>query len=269
MIVLYHRSRAAAAVVCVGALLTLTAGVADAALIIWEGDLDVAAFTEGNWTGENELPGPNSNPLPNGTIEGNQAIPFDMLVETREVGNVYGAQPAQVGPVNNVFFIGGGFELTVGQEARFLMNTNPVEAQGGRAIRGPNGMNRAIVTVRDNALVRVENFLAVEVNVQDAADIVIDSPTGPFNSSPLSITPGWSGAIEFLSIAPATVAGLAFLNAADVGGQPAVLGGNVELLSNGNGGTLLVYVPEPAAGLLIGFGAALGCLRRRVLPMGG
>ncbi|MEM9185329.1 MAG: hypothetical protein AAGB00_02385 [Planctomycetota bacterium] len=261
----YYSAKAPLAL-CLFACLTpgWRANSSDAALITWEGDVPpgVAAFGEANWTGPGESPGPSTNPPSNGMIDPNSPIMFDMLVETGFSNqNGYESVPAQVGPVNGIFFIGGGFELTIGGEARFLMNTSPT-GQGGFAIRGPSASNRAIVSIRDDAFLRVENFLLAEVNVSDNAFVEIDSPTGVFNNSPLSIAAGWSGAIEFLALTPSAVAGLSFLNVATVDGAPAQIGANIALLSNNNGGTLLIRIPEPSTCLLAGMSSLLLLGRR-------
>ncbi|MEM9185107.1 MAG: hypothetical protein AAGB00_01265 [Planctomycetota bacterium] len=216
-------------------------------LLTWEGDsgTGVAAFAEANWTGPDGTPGDGGTPVSNGTMDPGAEIMFNLLVETGFDSGVYEAEPAVIGPVNGDFFVSGGFTLTIAQDAEWRMNIDPAGAGGGFIFTGTSAQNRATISIEDNAFVRTEAFRFMEVNLSGAANVEIDSPSGFFNQSLLALDPGWTGAIDFVNQTPEAVSAATFVTASTtVGGQDAVLGENIQIVSNGASGALLTVIGQ-------------------------
>lgn len=157
------------------------------------------------------------------------------------------------------FDMGDGQTLTIKDNVVFTMNLTAATPGG---IRGVSGGATENFIIADNAVVTAQFIVHFSVSMTGASQLILNGGGIPINFSTVDLAPDWTGNITFNAetVADATSEHLGKIT---VGGQAAVLGNNVQIVSDGGAGSILTVVPEPGSIALLGLGGLVLATRRR------
>lgn len=228
------------------------------AALVWTGAGDgVSLFQEANWLDDSD----NSVP-PAGTIDPGSGI-------SSSFGSIImAADNTTYGPFNGNFDLGGNTLELSGTNGTLLANGSGLRSNGGGAI---STVNAAGISTID-----VQFTQQLDINLTGAADLIYQGGGNPLNDTLIDLAADWTGQIITVnetvadwsdpSSAAGTLRGVANVPHIDkitVAGQPAVIGENVQLVSDGASGAILTVIPEPSTSLLAVLGMFVVARRKR------
>lgn len=209
------------------------------AQITWDAGGDgVSIFEEANWTADGDIAG--TDPAAD-TVNPNTAINFDMVV-----GNV-GGMGATVGGSDGggTMLIGDGFSLTVQQDATYRSSIS-----SGASIGGVLGTMTETLSILDTAEVITQFLSNLDVSMSGSSELFLNGSGDPIGgTTTIDFASDWTGSVTFAGESINNVIS-EHLPSLTVNGAPAVYGTNVDLVSNGSGGSILSLGTSPSSPML-------------------
>lgn len=229
------------------------AGAATGAALEWDAGGDgVSTFQEANWNVIDNSGQPGWTVAldpPAGAVDGGTAISAHLIVG--------GAATAGGGGAGAEVILDDGFSLTVRDGATFRMRI----ATDPEGMRGTGGGLTETLIIEDNALVVSQFLVTLAVSMSDASELVLNGGGNPINDTTIFLASDWTGSITFNDEDVAAVTA-EHLSKITVNGAAATLGVNVNLVSDGDVGSVLTVIPEPGSMALLGLGGLLVARRR-------
>lgn len=227
---------------------------ASSGLITWDAGGDgVSTYQEANWTAVDGAAG--TDPAA-GTVDGNAESSGGLIHDFLVGGSGTAGGGGGAGPN---FDLTDTTTLTVQDNATFRMN-NSSGVRGGTPF---DSLTRANIVGEDSGTVITQFLVEIDVSLSDNADLELKGGGNPLNASTVDLASDWTGEIRFNNetVAAATTEHLSKIT---VSGSAAVIGANVNLVSDGGSGSVLTVIPEPGSLALLALGGlAIGARRRR------
>jgi hypothetical protein len=233
------------------------------ATIEWTGGGDgVSTFQEANWVVTDNTGQPGwtlgASP-PAGAVNPNTNIETNAIVAGSGTAGGTGA--------SGIYRMIDGVSLTVRDDATFRMAASI-------GIQNDLATDRSGLIIEGNGLVAAQFLLRLDVVLRDNGQLILFGGGDPLNATTIDLDLAWTGSIvmDNETVAdwtdPASSITDAHITKVTVGGAPAVIGGNVQIVSDGGTGSILTLnvVPEPSTLALAGLVliAAGTMLRRRL-----
>ena len=243
-------------------LLMMVGGAATAlgATIEWDAGGDtVSTYQEANWVVTDNTDQPTwvigADP-PGGSVDGATQVFAHAIVGGAATAGGVGAGAD--------YNIASGYSLTVKDNAVFRMGISD-----GKGINGVEDSVDETLYIRDDGLVVSQFLCNIVARMSGNANLELNGGNDPINQSFIDLASDWTGSIHLFnemvedwsdpdSSNPGQPAHIEDIT---VAGQPAVIGVNVAIISDGGAGSIL-FIPEPTTGLLLGIGV-LAAVRRR------
>lgn len=231
-----------------------------AAEITWDGNTDgdgdgLSVFAEANYfvsDNTGALAGSSiGDNAPANFINGNADILADVVVGgSATAGGTGGANP-------NVD-LGEGFTLTVKDNAVFRVKTTTPDTRGIRGAGTGSGL-----VIEDNGEVITQFLTDMTVTMSDASKLTLNGGIAPLDSdTTIDFAVDWTGSLTF-NDETVSAATSEHLDNFTVGGAAAVIGVNLQIVTDGADGSIVTVIPEPGSLALLGIGGVLIGVRRR------
>ena len=219
--------------------------LASQAALIWTGNGDGAdLFSEANWMDNNSAVPATGTINPNAPVTA--ATGGLILINT-------GTGPSSF---SGHFTLGNGNDIEVGG-GKNLAST----ATYGLRVLASAGATHVSGTLSGGSMVDVQFVLDIDWTLEGDSTLQLRGGGNPLNES----TVDFLDTDSQLVFTNETVADFTsqHLGKVKVLGQPAVIGTNIQVVSNGTGGSIVTVIPEPSSTALLGLAGLAFILRRR------